>query len=325
MNRQNQLLAVLLVIQIAIGVAVFWPWASASEAAGGPLFDDFEAEAVETLTISDGEGNSLTLAQETEGWVLPEADDFPVASEKVTSLLEKIDNLQTNRLVTQTEASHRRLQVAEADFNRLVSFILDNDTTHELFVGSSAGAGATHVRADNQEEVYLAGELNSWEVNPQASAWIDPLYFTLPQTATVSLTLENPNGTFTFEKEGETWTMAGLTEAEVLNPNAVTTLVNQASSVRMTGPIGLEPPAGSGGLDEPQATVTLETAAGETHSLLVGAQDPDNNNSYVAKASTSPYYVRIDSFTGEAFVNKTRTDFLQEPPAPEAEATGEPE
>jgi hypothetical protein len=116
--------------------------------------------------------------------------------------------------------------------------------------------------------------------------------------------------------------MAELSEDEILDQNAVTALVNQASSVRMTEPVGREVQADFG-LEEPQATVTLETATGDTHTLLVGAQDPDDS-SYIVKASTSPYYVRIDSFTGEAFVNKTRSDFLQEPPAPEAEATGEP-
>ncbi len=321
MNKRNQILALILVIQIVIGLLLFWPWAGATEASSGPLFVDFEADQVQTLTISDGEGNSLTLAKKDGGWVLPQADDFPVDGEKVSPLLEKIGQVQTNRLVTQTEASHKRLQVAADEFNRLVEMSLAGDGSHRLYIGSSAGAGATHVRADMEEEVYLAGELNSWEANPQASAWIDPLYFTLPQTATVALTLENQNGTFEFEKEGEGWRMKGLAGDEVLDESTVTTLVNTAGSVQMTEPIGRELQA-EFGLEEPQATVTLETEE-ETYTLRLGPQDPENN-SYILKASNSPYYVRVAAFTGDAFAGKTRADFLSAPPTAEP-VSAEPE
>jgi len=316
MNRLNQILAVLLVIQLALGVVVFWP-SQAATAGGGPLFAGLQAENVVELTIGDGAG-SVTLARQGEAWVLPEADDFPATAENIDSLLEALAGIETNRLVTRTETSHERLQVAQDDFNRRVDLRLADGTTHRLFVGSSGGANATHVRAEDQPEVYLAQDVNAWDANPQAAGWIDTLYFEVAQDELTGLTLENENGTFEFVKTGESWTLADLADDETLDETAINTLLGQVSSVRMTNPLGKTAQA-SYGLDNPTATVTLQTAA-ESYTLTVGAKNPEADNSYVLKASNSPYYVWVSAFTGNNFVEKTRADFLQSPPTPQAES-----
>lgn len=309
MSRLNQILIVLLVVQLALVGFIFWP-RPASVAQGGPLLADFNADEVVALTIADAEGNQLVLGKSSDEWVLPEAGDFPVDGEKVTPFLEKIAAVQADRLVTQTEGSHQRLQVAADDFNRRLALTLADGTTSELYVGSSAGAAATHVRADGQPQVYLTGELAAWDANPEVTAWVDTLYFTVPQTATIGLTLENGNGTFEFEKQGDTWTMAGLAEDETLNQDTVSAILNQASSVRLTDVLGREEQP-TFGLGEPLATVTVVTADG-TYTLRIGARD-EATNSYAFSASNSPYYVRVAGWAGDAFVDKTQADFLEEP------------
>jgi len=319
MNRQNQILTVILVVQIALAAAIFWPRTVASGAESGPLLADFQAVEVTSMTISDADGNQFTLAKSGDEWVLPEADNFPANGEKIEPLLENVEAIQTNRLVTRTEASHRRLQVAADDFNRRLELSLSDGRSHKLYLGSSAGANATHVRADENPEVFLTDDLSSWDANPQASAWIETLYFTVPQTATMALTLENANGTFEFEKEGETWTMQGLAEDETLNESEITRLVNLASSVRMTEPIGQEAQP-SFGLDDPLATITIKTGD-ETYTLRVGAKS-EADNSYVMSSSASPYFVRVAQFTGDGFVTPTRDSFLTPPPTAEPGPAG---
>ncbi|MCL4298310.1 MAG: DUF4340 domain-containing protein [Anaerolineae bacterium] len=322
MSRFNQILAVILVAQIALAAFVLWPRAAASSG-GGPLLPDYKAADVTGLTLSDSEGNKLALAKSGDNWVLPEADDYPVDSAKVTPLLDKIEKIRTNRLVTQTEGSHSRLKVAAGDFTSLVEIQLKDGASHKLYIGSSAGAAATHVRADDRPEVYLAGDINSFEASPQAGSWVDTLYFTVPQTATTSLTLENANGTFEFTKDGEQWTMPGLAGDETFNENNFTSLFSQASGIRMTRPLGkTEDPAY--GLDKPQAVLTLKTAD-KTYTLSIGTKD-ETDNTYVVKSSESPYYVRVSEGLVNTFLEKKRDDFLQAPPTaePTAEATPAP-
>lgn len=322
MSRFNQILAITLVVQVALAAFVFWP-KSAASSGGGPLLPDYKAADVTSLTISNNEGKKVVLTKNGDNWVLPEAGDFPADAAKVNTFLDKIEKVKTNRLVTQTEGSHARLKVAADDFNSLLNISLKAGTSHKLYVGSSAGASATHVRADDQPEVYLTGDLTSFDANVGASGWINPLYFTVPQTATTALTLENANGTFEFVKEGEKWTFKGLKAGEAFNENNFTNLLSQVSSLNMFAPLGQTAEAAYG-LDKPLATVTLKTAD-KTYTLTVGAKS-DEDKTYVIKSSESPYYVSVAEFTGKNLIEKKRDDFLQPPPTaePGAQATPAP-
>ena len=323
MSRLNQILIGIVVFQLAITAFVFWPQTSQSVTAG--LLPDVEAASVVKITLYDENDNTLVLAKNGDNWVLPEADDFPVNSEQVVTLLENIEAINTNRLVTRTESSHKQLKVAGDDFTRRIELETQDGNKHTLFVGSAAGAGATHVRVEEQTEVYLAANLNSFEVNVLASGWIDTLYHSVPQAEVTAVTLENKNGIFEFEKDGDTWTLLDLAEGETFNEAAFTGMLSSAASLRMTAPLGkIEQP--SYGLADPQAVLTLKTSgeSGEkTYTLQVGAKTEDNT--YIVKSSESPYHVTVAEFTGNNLVDKTRADFLQVPPAATEETGGSSE
>lgn len=239
MSRTNQILAAVLAVQIVLVAAVFfWPRPATSVAGGESLFAGLEAEQITRLTISDATGKHIQLAKGVGGWVLSEADDHPCTENKVPEFLEKIVALKTDRLVTQTPASHKRLKVAADAFERQIELGLADGTTHKLYLGTSPNYGATHVRADGQNEVYLAS-LSASDAGVNASNWIDTLYFSVAQDQIVALTLENGNGRFEFEKDDAgMWTMKGLAADETLNENNVTGLVNRIASLRMLRPLG---------------------------------------------------------------------------------------
>jgi hypothetical protein len=322
MSRTNQILAAVLAIQIVLVAVVFWP-NPASVAGGESLLAGLEAEQITQLTISDGTGSQIKLANELGSWVLPEADDYPCTANKVPEFLEKMVALKTNRLVTQTPASHKRLKVADDAFERRIELELADGTTHRLYLGSSPSYGASHVRADGQDEVYLASLLAS-DAGAFASNWIDTLYFSVTQDQIVALTLENNNGRFEFEKDDAgTWTMKGLAADETLNENNVTGLASRVASLRMLRPLG-KTERDDYGLKEPNAVVTVETRDGEgntkAYTIRVGAKS-DEDNSYVMISSESLYYVRVSEYTVKDFVERTRDDFLELPPTPTPEPT----
>lgn len=323
MSRTNQILAAVLAVQIVLVAVVFWPRPAASVADGESLFAGLEAEQITQLTISDATGKHVKFAKETGNWVLPEADDYPCQANKVPEFLEKIVALKTNRLVTQTSASHKRLKVADADFERRIELELADGTTHLLCLGSSPSYGATHVRAEGQDEVYLAS-LSPSDAGVNASNWVDTLYFSVAQDQIVALTLENENGRFEFEKDDDgTWTMKDLAADETLNENNVRSLASRPASVRMLRPLG-KTEQDDYGLKEPNAVVTVETRDGEgntkSYTIRVGAKS-EEDNSYVVISSESPYYVRVFNYTVKDFVERTRDDFLELPPTPTPEPT----
>jgi hypothetical protein len=300
----------------------FWP-RSASVAGGESLLAGLEAEQITQLTISDETGNQVKLAKEMGSWVLPEADDYPCTANKVPEFLEKIVALKTNRLVTQTPASHKRLKVADDAFERRIELELADGTTHWLYLGTSPSYGAAHVRAASQDEVYLAS-LSASDAGVDASNWVDTLYFSVTQDQIVALMLENANGRFEFEKdEAGTWTMKDLAADETLSENNVESLASRVSSVRMLRPLG-KTERDDYSLKEPNAVVTVETRDDEgntkTYTIRVGAKS-DEDSSYVVISSESPYHVRVSEYTVRDFVEKARDGFLELPPTPTPEPT----
>jgi hypothetical protein len=322
MNKRNWILAAILALQLVAVVAIFWPRGTASSKEAVGLIPGLETDRTVAVTITEGDGSTLRLAKQAGGWVLPEAGDYPVQDDKVPPLLDKIVALQADRLVTQTSDSHKRLKVSEGDFERRIELELADGTRHQLYVGSSPSFGAVHVRAGDQDQVYLTSEITAYDADTAAARWVDSVYFSVPEEELVALTLENGHGTFEFAKEGDTWTMAGLAGDETFDEPKLLALIGRLDSVPLLRPLGQEELVAYG-MREPQAIVTVKTKSDEearTYTLRIGAQDPDDL-SYVIISSESPYYVRASEFTVKDFVEKVREDFLVVPPTPTPEAT----
>jgi hypothetical protein len=321
MNRGNQILAAILVVQLALVAVFFWP-RSATVAGGVPLLPGLEADQVARLTIADEAGAQVQLAKRTGRWVLPEAGDYPCKEDAVPDLVAKLVALQTDRLVTQTRASHKRLKVADQDYAHRVDVERADGGSDTLYLGTSPSYSTIHVRLDGQDEVYLASGLSGADVGAGAATWVDTLYYSAAPDQVVSLTLQNGNGQFVFQKDDAgTWTMDDLPEGETLSQNNVTSLVNRVASVRLTRPLGSETQADYG-LDTPRAVIVIQIREGEgttvSQTLHVGAASAEDNT-YVLKSSESPYYVRVAQYTVEDWIEKTLDDFLEQPvptPAP---------
>ena len=324
MNRTNRILVAALALQIVLVAVVFWPRPAASVASGESLFADLEADQIVRLTISDGGSNQIVLAKGAEGWVVPDADDYPTQGNKVPDFVDKLVALKADRLVTETEGSHKRLKVAEGSFNRLVEFELADGTVHELYLGTSPTYKVTHVRADDEKEVYLVSDLSTSDVGAQATSWVDGIYYSVVQDDIVAITLENAHGRLAFEKDDAgAWTLRDLAPDETLLENNVMSLATRAALLRMQRPLG-KTEKEEYGLKEPNAVVTVKTRDGdgneETVTLRVGAQS-EEDSSYVVISSGSPYYVRVADYTVRDYVEKSRDDYLQPPETPTPEPT----
>jgi hypothetical protein len=319
MTRLNRILIGVLIVQLIVAALVFLPRTLSSEAEVEALLPGLDAAHVTALTITSGEGESITLAKKDGAWVVASAGDYPTVEGDVTTFLDKVAAIQASRLVTETPGSHKRLGVAGDDYERLVEIELDDGNTYRLYIGSSPSFGVAHVRVEGEDEVYLTPELSAQDVGTRATDWVDSTYVDLAPEEVTAFSLQNRQGTFDFAQVGEVWTMAGLSGDEVLNDSAVETLLNRATRVTLQVPLGTEEETAYG-LDDPNAVVILATA-GDRYTLRVGAQDAEDS-SYVVAWSGSPFYVRVGEFAVRDLVEKTRDDLLQQPtPTSEPEAT----
>lgn len=322
MTKLQRILVIVLVAQIVLTAVVFWPRTTV-QAESGPLFPGLETADIVQLTLADNTDNQVTLLRQGDAWVLADSGDYPADGSKIEPVLAKIAALQTARLVTQHATSHRRLQVANDDFLRRVEMELQDGSLQTLYVGSSSGASATHVRRAGQDETYLAADLASWEIGATAQNWIDATYVNVNREEVTRLVLENENGSFQFDKQPDgTWTMTDLAEGETLNTANFNAILNQAIGLRLVAPLGVEEKA-EYGLDEPSATLSITMTNGEdgeteTAVLLLGAQLPGGN--YAAKWSESSYYVSVAATSVQNMINRTRDELIQLPATPTPES-----
>ena len=321
MNKLNRILAGLLVLQLVVAAVVLWPRPAASGESAS-LLPIIKADEVVELTITDPNDRAITLARKDGSWVLPEAGDYPAEEERVTIFLTKIESLKADRVVTQTSASHKRLGVAEDDFERRVDLEMADGSRQRLYVGTSPTWQAAHVRADGQDEVYLTSELAAQDAGTDAVAWVDTVYLSIPREQIVRIIIENAQGTLELTKEGETWNLEGLALGETPDETEVNSLLNRVSSFSLLEPLGKDQVAAYG-LDQPLAVVTVDTDDGQSHILRVGAQDPEDN-SYVLASSDSEYYVRVREFVVQNLVETGRQDLIAPPPTEVPEEGPEP-
>jgi hypothetical protein len=163
--------------------------------------------------------------------------------------------------------------------------------------------------------------LATYQVNASLSSWIDTEYFQVAAPDIKAIQLENGNGSLSFARdEAGNWTMAGLASDETLAENNVVSLASSVAVVRLVEPIG-QTEEDWFELDTPAGTVTLtienETEGEQTVVLQVGSKDEENR--YVVKSSTSPYYVWAADFSVDDIVEKSRADYIV-PPETEEEA-----
>ena len=315
MNKLQKILSGFVVLQVALVAVLFWPRGMAVTAPQ-PLIANLNAADIQRVAINDDTGASIEFVRQGDDWVLPTADDFPANGERLTEIVGKLAAIQTSRLIAQTAASHKRLQVADDDFLRRINLTRSDGTVETLFVGSSPNAQGTHVRRSGEEETYLTGAVQSWEVGTLMSSWIDTAYVTLAQEDVNRVVVENGNGRLEFARVSESeWELAEMGEGNVFNQTAFTTILNRLTNLSMNAPLGKVAQAGYG-LNAPQATVTILTND-DTFTLTIGAKD-EATDSYTAKWSASEYYVSVSSFSVEQLTTAIPTDFIQQPtPAPE--------
>jgi hypothetical protein len=318
LNRYQWILAGVLVIQIILAIVVNLP--QRTQATSGPLLEGFDPNAIVEIRIENQTGDRLLLQQIDSEWVLPQKGDFPVNGEKVAELLEKVEKVQTNRLVTRTASSHSQLKVAEDDFISQIVLKKADGTLQRLFLGTSGGAGATHIRYSVNDRVYLTADLAAWEVSPTMSSWIDTTYLTLNQEQIMAVRIQNTNGTFNFTKGDDSlWIYEGVGEGEEFDTEAFLTTVNRLASIRMLEPLGTEVQP-SWGFEDPGATVVFElqdeTQSTRQLTLTIGGMLADN---YAAKSSDSPYYVKITPVYASSLLEMSHDSLLVTEPTPTPE------
>lgn len=339
LNRTNTILAALMLIQaLAVAVLALAGRAAPIQNTGAPLLAGFDPETVTQVAFQDADKNEVVVMKDAAGvWTL--ANGYPITETRIAPILNSIKSFDTGRLIAQNRSSHTRLKVADDTFERRIE-VKRGDTVDTLFLGSSTGANATHVRLGGSDSVYLVSGLSAFEVPTSAVSWVNPIYFSIDQSIIQYLKVENANGVFEFRRDGESLVFSGLGAGEIANPTLSTSLTNNIASIRLDAPLGkeLKPEYG---MDKPLAVITIQTRreiVPTPTALVTNTPDPllppitpqpvqpqieeksytiqigaKLDEGYIVKSSESEFYVRIAAFGAEYWVNMARDKVIATP------------
>lgn len=345
MSRTNLILSGLLVIQIIAVIIVFAAGGDDdADIVQGALLPSLDTSAIEEIVVADDDGSEVRLVQVDGEWVLPLSDgsNFPAVGTRVDTLLNDLAGLQANRLIAQNASSHNSLGVGENEFERRVR--LDGET---VYVGTSGGGNTSHVRLSDSDNVYLASGISSFNINVAPSGWVDTAYFSVAPSTIQTITLENANGTFAFQRNpqpsddgSDTWLLADLPEDATLNQSLVVSdIVNRLGRLALTEPLAMTPDE-AWGFDDPLVSITLTTReeiplvpeatptpaaddaepaepefeiVEETHQILIGVAIGEDG--YPVKWDGSAFYVQVAGASVESLVNISLESLTADPNA----------
>jgi hypothetical protein len=326
MTKLNKMLALALVLQLVVLVAVSFAKSDQRVLQIGKVFEGFEPDKVTKIevtgtagTAQDKKQKSVILEKQGTNWGIATADAYPVDQTKVQEFLKNVEKLKTTGPVVSKEGYFKKLEVADDEFQRKIVLTHDGKQI-AFFLGTSPGFKRVHLRRADSKDVVLVEGLTAWEAGFKASDWADRNYFKVPETDVWAVTLQNAKGTIQMEKSpsGE-WAVLGLKPNQKLQKSSVDDLVRKVSSVSLEEPIGKAAKPESG-LDKPLATVTLvtgtSTVAGQpppstkTQVLKIGAKASEGNAYYVS-SSASEWVVTAPGWAVEPLTTKASTDLLE--------------
>ena len=109
--------------------------------------------------------------------------DAPADDEKVTTLLDKLAGLQAPWPVATSADVAQRFEVAEDNYQRLVSLRQGDEILAQAYLGTSPGYQRVHARAAGQDDVYSV-QLSNYELGLEIDAWLDKAVMAIDETVT---------------------------------------------------------------------------------------------------------------------------------------------
>jgi Domain of unknown function (DUF4340) len=322
-SRTQQGLLALLVLQLALLLIFQNPFAHGGVGAQA-LLPKLASITPERIEIAGADSASVTLERRSGAWVLSKPDGYPVAPGKVEKLIQDLEKLTTERPVASDPSSHAALKVAADQYERRVRLWTgaSGAPAAELFMGTSPGVGATHVRAGGSDRVFEINGLSAYDVPADAASWIERQMVTLQAEDVARVELQNQKGRFVLEHDGGAWRVVAPASSAgaSLDADKVLGLVRALCSLSIEKPVGpLDERAQ--GLANPEAAVRLvrqaaasdsaaATAAPEEVSVQIGATLPGKDSRYGTRTGL-PFAVSIAKYSYDRALTAELKDLVK--------------
>ncbi len=201
----------------------------------------FDGDDIDEITLStpderDESGDTVTLRRGDDGWVVASAADYPVDSEKIDELLEKLGELTiAGDAIASQEISHVALDVAESQFGRKVELTAGSEG-FTFFAGRS-DSGGLNIRRDGEADVHAGRGANLFDLAATASSYVERAIVDVEADRLDQILIENSSGTIILRGLQGQWTPSVVPPGRQVDSAEVDRVVSAATNVRLTEPV----------------------------------------------------------------------------------------
>ncbi|MBN1655814.1 MAG: DUF4340 domain-containing protein [Deltaproteobacteria bacterium] len=314
MNQINKLLGILLVVQVAI-IGLTWATCQSkpTETGSKPVFE-FKSSQVTAMQVAakpsdkDKKPETVTLEKKKDKWVVASADDYPAKEESVVKVLDELVGLRLREPIANNPANHSTLHVGEKEYDRKVT--LKTALVTKSIIAGAASGQSIHIRYQGDNNVYQVKGATVWSIPTSTRSYIETKYIDVAKDKLNSVMIANPKGKLSFTKQGDAWTLSELPAGAKLDDSKVKSLIDKASSINISEPIGksIKPEYGLPG-DTEVVLVSAEKDSTTTKHYAIGAAKGDQH--YYLKADDNDYVVAISKYDANQLREKAVDDLIK--------------
>jgi len=250
-----------------------------------------------------GAGESITLVKKgEEDW----DEEKPVKSKgnasNVKSMLDALKRLEVKELIDSSKDSYAKYKVTDEKALHAV-FYKGKDVALDAYFGEDGSRGQM-TRIAGRDGVFAVKGYSSYLFNRDAKSWRDKTIFKFEEKDIVKVSLQNENGTFTFDKAGEDWKAKFAKgkstdgkDIDKFDKSKLESLV-RAYKALSAADFGDGKKPEETGLAEPKATLTFETAGGAAKYITYFGGTAEGSNRWMKKNGSDEIW-SISSWAGD--------------------------
>lgn len=272
-----RILSILLVIQVGIVAALYWPRETTTTARTA-LVENLASTDISTVTVADADGATVSLSRGAEGWQL--ASGLPADEGKLTLLLNALLGSDPGYAIADSSSAATRFEVASEGFERRIT-LAGPSSEVTVYLGSSPSFRKIHARRDGENAVFVI-ELNSYDAPVGDADWLERALLAERDVSRISLY------GIDFTLSGESWQRA---DGGAVDADAMESMVQGLASLQVSG-IAEADDAEAAAADE---TLRIDIGDGDARSRLTVLNNPESERYYLrsdrydATFSTSAY------------------------------------
>ncbi|HEX4341436.1 MAG TPA: DUF4340 domain-containing protein [Polyangiaceae bacterium] len=243
--------------------------------------------------------NIVLVKKGDEDWDLEKPTAAKASASTVKSMLDDLKRLEVKELIDSSKDSYAKYKVSDDKALHAV-FYKGKDVVLDAYFGEDGSRGQM-TRIAGHDAVYAVKGYSSYTFNKDAKSWRDKTILKFEENDVVKVSLEDANGSFTFDKTGDDWkakfakpkgTPADL---DKFDKSKLESLI-RAYKALSAADFGDGKTAADTGLDKPLATLTFGMKDGGKTAVTFGGTAESNR--WIQKSGSEQIW-SVSSWAGD--------------------------